>query len=372
MAANRLKELKLGELTAKIPIIQGGMGVGISLSGLASAVANEGGIGVIATAGIGMFEPNFATDFLGANIRALKKEIRKARERTRGILGVNIMVALSNFADMVKTALEEKVDIIFSGAGLPLNLPQFLKGNQKTKLVPIVSSARAAGIICKRWSEKYAYLPDAIVVEGPMAGGHLGFREEQLGDPEYSLERLVTEVINEVRPFEERGQKTIPVIAAGGIYTGRDIYKFIGLGAAGVQMATRFVTTHECDASLKFKQTYIDARKEDLVIIKSPVGLPGRAIRNQFIDDVNKGIKKPFRCPYHCIKTCDYQASPYCIALALINAQKGNLKHGFAFAGENAYKAKEIVSVKELIRSLLEEYEKEPRQVASPNGVCDL
>jgi NAD(P)H-dependent flavin oxidoreductase YrpB (nitropropane dioxygenase family) len=371
MNINKLKELKIGELTVKIPIIQGGMGVGISLSGLASAVANEGGIGVIATAGIGMFEPNFATDFLGANIRALKKEITKARERTRGILGVNIMVALSNFADMVKTALEEKVDIIFSGAGLPLNLPQFLKGNQKTKLVPIVSSARAAGIICKRWSEKYGYLPDAIVVEGPLAGGHLGFKEEQLGDPEYSLERLVIEVINEVRPFEERGQKTIPVIAAGGIYTGSDIYKFIRLGAAGVQMATRFVTTHECDASLKFKQTYIDARKEDLVIIKSPVGLPGRAIRNQFIDDVNKGAKKPFRCPYHCIKTCDYQSSPYCIALALINAQKGNLKHGFAFAGENAYKAKEIVSVKELIRSLLEEYEKEPRQAASPNGVCD-
>ncbi|MFA4839249.1 MAG: nitronate monooxygenase family protein [Candidatus Neomarinimicrobiota bacterium] len=356
MNTNNLKELKIGDLTVKLPIIQGGMGVGISLSGLASAVANEGGVGVIAAAGIGMLESDFSTNWLEANIRALKMEIRKARELTKGILGVNIMVALSNFADLARTAIEEGIDIIFSGAGLPLNLPQFLKGSTKTKLVPIVSSGRAASIISKRWSEKYNYPLDAVVVEGPLAGGHLGFKEEQISDPAYSLEKLIPEVIKAVRPFEERDKKPIPVIAAGGIYTGEDIYKFLQSGAAGVQMATRFVTTYECDASMKFKQTYIDSSKEDIVIIKSPVGMPGRALRNKFIDDVNNGEKKPFKCPYHCIITCDYKNSPYCIALALLNAQKGNLKHGFAFAGENAYRAKGIISVKELIESLIEEY----------------
>ena len=356
MNTNDIKELKIGDLTAKLPIIQGGMGIGISLSGLASAVANEGGIGVIATAGIGMLEPDFSTNWLEANIRALKKEIKKARELTKGILGVNIMVALSNYADMVRTAIEEEIDIIFSGAGLPLNLPQFLKGSTKTKLAPIISSGRAASIICKKWSEKYNYLPDAIVVEGPRAGGHLGFKQEQINNPEYSLEKLIPEVIKAVKPFEERYKKPIPVIAAGGIYTGEDIYNFLKLGASGVQMATRFVTTYECDASIKFKQTYIDSSKEDIVIIKSPVGMPGRAIKNKFIDDANKGEKKPFKCPYHCIITCDYKNSPYCIALALLNARKGNLEHGFAFAGENAYRAKGIISVKELIESLIKEY----------------
>ncbi len=357
MSNNNLKELKIGDLIAKIPIIQGGMAVGISLSGLASAVTNEGGIGVIASAGVGIFEPDFFKNFLEANIRALKREIRKARELTKGVLGVNIMVALSNFADMVRTAIEEEIDIIFAGAGLPLNLPEFLKGSKKTKLVPIVSSGRAARIISERWLKNYNYLPDAIVVEGPMAGGHLGFKPEQISDPGYSLEKLIPEVIKEMKLFEETHKKSIPIIAAGGIYTGEDIYKFLQLGASGVQMATRFVTTYECDASIKFKQAYIDSSKEDIVIIKSPVGMPGRAIKNKFLEDVNEGKKKPFKCPYHCIITCDYENSPYCIIIALINAQKGNLKHGFAFAGENVYRTKEIISVKELMASLLKEYE---------------
>ncbi|MCE5195039.1 MAG: nitronate monooxygenase family protein [Nitrospiraceae bacterium] len=352
-----IKELKIGDLIARTPIIQGGMGVGISLSGLASAVANEGGIGVISAAGIGLFEPDGLTNYIDANIRALKKEIQKARELTKGIIGVNIMVATSNFVTMVKTAIEEKIDIIFSGAGLPLNLPQFLNGSKSTKLVPIISSARAARVIIKKWLDKYDYMPDAFVVEGPMAGGHLGFKEEQLKDPSFSLEKMLEEVINEVKIFEEKYKKSIPVICAGGIYTGEDIYKFVQMGASGVQMATRFVTTYECDASPEFKQAYFDAKKEDIVIIKSPVGMPGRAIKNQFIDDVNKGEKKPFKCPYHCILTCDYNNSPYCIARALMNAQKGNMKSGFAFAGENAYRAERLLSVKELVKSLLEEYE---------------
>jgi nitronate monooxygenase len=351
----------MGSLTVELPIIQGGMGIGISLSRLASAVANEGGIGIIATAGIGMNEPDFSTNFPEANIRALRKEIRKARELTKGIIGVNIMVALSNFDDMARTAIEEGIDVIFSGAGLPLNLPQFVNSTIKTKLVPIVSSARAAGIIAKKWSKKYNRLPDAVVVEGPLAGGHLGFKEQTIYDPEYSLEKLIPEVIQVLKPFEERYKKLIPVIAAGGIYTGEDIFRFFQLGVSAVQMATRFVTTYECDASEKFKQTYLDSRKEDIVVIKSPVGMPGRAIKNAFLDEVSQGKRKPFKCPYHCIITCDYKKSPYCIAFALINAKKGNFSHGFAFAGENAHRAKEIISVKELIETLIKEYKNASR-----------
>ncbi|KNY27860.1 NAD(P)H-dependent flavin oxidoreductase [Pseudobacteroides cellulosolvens] len=350
------KSLKIGNLTARLPIIQGGMGIGVSLSGLASAVANEGGIGVISTAAVGMMETDFSTNYLEANIRALRKEIRKARELTKGIIGVNIMVALSNFADMAKTAIEEGVDIIFSGAGLPLNLPSFLKETKDTKLVPIVSSARAASIIAKKWLEKYKYAPDAIVVEGPLAGGHLGFKIEQIKDPDFKLEKLVSEVIIEAKNIEDKAAKPIPVIAAGGIYTGEDIYKFIHLGASGVQMATRFVTTVECDASLEFKNTYIECSENDIGIIKSPVGMPGRAIKNEFLYDVEAGSKKPYKCPYHCISTCKYESSPYCIALALINAKRGKMKYGFAFAGENAYRAENIVSVEELVKSLVEEY----------------
>jgi NAD(P)H-dependent flavin oxidoreductase YrpB (nitropropane dioxygenase family) len=351
------RELKIGDLIARLPIIQGGMGVGVSLSCLASAVANQGGIGVIAAAGIGMREIDFQTNYLEANIRGLQKEIRLARSMTKGILGVNIMVALSNFADLVKTAIHEKIDIIFSGAGLPLNLPSFLPENAKTKLVPIISSARAASVIARRWFEKYKYVPDAFVVEGPKAGGHLGFKPEQIEDPDYQLEKLIPEVIQEVKKLEETYHKTIPVIAGGGIYNGQDILRFIEMGASGVQMATRFVTTEECDASLEFKKCYLNAKKEDIVIIKSPVGLPGRAIKNEFVKDVISGMKKPFSCGYHCIITCDFKNCPFCIASALIHAQRGEMEDGFAFSGTNAYRAEKIISVKELIETITKEYQ---------------
>lgn len=350
-------KLKIGDLVAKIPIIQGGMSVGISLSGLASAVAEEGGIGVIGTAMIGMSESDLYSNGLEANLRALKKEIRKTREMTQGIIGVNIMVALTNYADMVKLSIEEGIDIIFCGAGLPLDLPKHLTNGSKTKLVPIVSSDRAAKIICKKWLSRFNYLPDALVVEGPKAGGHLGFKMEQINDPDFVLEKIVPQVIDAIKPFEKDHQKDIPVIAAGGVYSGKDIYKFLKMGAAGVQMGTRFVATHECDAAIEFKQAFVDAEEDDLVLIKSPLGLPGRAVRNKFIEDVNLGVRKPFKCPYHCIKTCDPKNSPYCISFALISAKKGKLKHGFAFAGTNAYRIDKIISVKALITSLLQEYE---------------
>jgi nitronate monooxygenase len=351
-----MKKLKIGDMVARLPIIQGGMGVGVSLSGLAGAVAENGGIGVIAAAGIGMLKKDGSSDFLQANLSALRSEIRKAREKTKGLIGVNIMVALTNFSEIVKTAIEEGVDAIFVGAGLPLDLPSLLKKNSKTKLIPIISSAKAARIIIRKWYEKYKYLPDAFVVEGPKAGGHLGFKLEQIDDPAYSLENIVVEVINEVKPFEELYSKSIPIIAAGGIYTGEDIYKIMKLGAAGVQMATRFVTSEECDASLEFKNAYINAKKEDIGIIKSPVGMPGRAILNSFIGSVNKGEKMPFTCPYHCIVTCKFQESPYCIAIALINAQRGKLKNGFAFAGVNAFRATKIETIKHVFESLISEY----------------
>jgi nitronate monooxygenase len=352
----KMKELKIGDLIARLPIIQGGMGIGVSLSGLAAAVANKGGIGVISAAGIGMFEYDFRSDYLTANIRALQNEIRKAREKTKGILGVNIMVAMSNFAEMVTTAIDEGIDIIFSGAGLPLNLPGFLKKSSTTKLVPIVSSSRAANIITKKWVEKFDHVPDAIVVEGPMAGGHLGFKLDQIDDPLFSLENLTSDVMAMAKDYSERLGVRIPVIAAGGVYTGGDIYELMQAGLSGVQMATRFVTTIECDASNEFKQTYLSSKKEDIVIIKSPVGMPGRAIMNKFTQDTQSGGRKPFKCPYHCIITCDYMKSPYCIALALMNAKKGNLNNGFAFAGSNAYRATGIISVAKLLEDIENEY----------------
>ncbi|MCA1757296.1 MAG: nitronate monooxygenase family protein [Bacteroidales bacterium] len=351
-----MRELKIGNLSIAVPVIQGGMGVGVSLSGLASAVANEGGVGVISSAGLGIMYRNLASDFVEASILGLREEIRKAREKTQGVIGVNVMVAMTNFADMIRTSVAEKVDIIIAGAGLPLDLPSFLNKESVTKLVPIVSSARAAKLICNKWKSTYDYLPDAVIVEGPRAGGHLGFKPEQIDDPEYSLEHLVPAIVSELRVFEEKYHQQIPLIAAGGIYTGQDIADILKLGASGVQMGTRFVTTTECDASDKFKQSYLSAAEKDIVIIKSPVGMPGRAIVSNFIDKVTAGKKKPLKCPFHCIKTCDISSSPYCIITALVNALKGNFEGGYAFAGSNAFRATRIQSVKELFQDLKNEF----------------
>ena len=362
----KLPELHFGDQIAKLPIIQGGMGVGISLSGLASAVANEGGVGVIAAAMIGMGEPDVGKNPTEANIRALRDEIRKAKERmTQGLLGVNIMVALTNFADLVRTSIREGADVIFSGAGLPLDLPKYLReelpgelaNKARTKLVPIVSSGRAAGVLCKKWLMHYNYLPDGFVVEGPKAGGHLGFKPDEIDNPDFQLEKILPEVVEAVKPFELETGRRVPVIAAGGVYTGADIAKYLQLGASGVQMGTRFVATHECDADLAFKQAFVNARREDVTVIKSPVGMPGRAIFNEFLLAVREGRKKPFKCPFHCIKSCDFTTTPYCISQALVSAKKGIMKHGFAFCGENVWRVDKITSVKELMGGLKQEFE---------------
>lgn len=345
-----MKSFFLGNIEIKAPVIQGGMGVGVSLSGLASAVANEGGIGVISCAGLGLLYPREKGTYAEKCIEGLKEEIQKARRKTKGVIGVNIMVALSDYADMARTAINEKIDVIFSGAGLPLDLPSYLTPDSTTKLVPIVSSSRAAKIICDKWQKNYNYLPDAIVVEGPKAGGHLGFKREQLQDQDYSLEVLIPQVVAIASNYKE--EKQIPVIAAGGISTGEDIARFIGLGASGVQMGSIFVTTRECDASDTFKEVYIHSQPKDVLIIESPVGMPGRAIDGAFIQSVNNGMERPKTCSYHCLKTCDYTQSPYCIIKALYNAAKGNMKKGYAFAGSNAFLAEKISSVKEVMNKL--------------------
>ena len=356
--------LKIGDLVARTPIVQGGMGVGISLSKLASAVANEGGIGVIAGAMVGMREPDVASNPVEANVRALRREIEKARAATRGIIGVNIMVALTTFAEMVRTAVEARADVIFSGAGLPMDLPKIFldacaqkKEEFRTKLVPIVSSGRAATLIAKKWMHKTGLIPDAFVLEGPKAGGHLGFSEEHIFDEAFSLENLVSGVVDAAKALEDKAGRAIPVIAGGGVFSGADIAKMLSLGASGVQMATRFVATDECDADIRFKQAYVDAKEEDVTIIHSPVGMPGRALNNSFIEAAREGKRKPFKCVFHCIKTCDPSTTPYCISSALINAMKGNLDKGFVFCGANVARVKSIVSVHELMETLRREYD---------------
>ncbi|MEI6754391.1 MAG: nitronate monooxygenase family protein [Paludibacter sp.] len=353
-----MNSLKIGNLTARLPIIQGGMGVGISLNGLASAVANEGGVGVISCAGLGLIYRHTAKDYMEACIIGMREEIRKAKEKSNGIIGVNIMMALTNFSDMVKTAIAEKVDVIFAGAGLPMDLPKYRTEGCTTKLVPIVSSARAAKIICEKWKTLYDYLPDLVVVEGPKAGGHLGFKPSQIEDENFSIEKLIPEVVSEVAIFEEKYNQEIPVIAAGGIYTGEDMYNIMQLGAKGVQIASRFVTTHECDADIKFKESYINATEDQVEIIQSPVGMPGRALKGEFLEKVKQGLTRPKSCPYNCLHTCDYKVVPYCIIVALYNAYQGKLDKGYAFAGKNAYLTDKIVSVKEVIDDLVLHFEK--------------
>jgi nitronate monooxygenase len=352
-----IPSLKVGEKTAQTGIVQGGMGVGISLSGLASAVSKEGCVGVIAANAIGMIEPDYFNNHIEANVRALKSEIQKARVAGNGIVGVNIMVAVDCFTQLLDAAIEEKVDALFLGAGLPIkNIPVSKIRESGTAVFPIVSSGRAARLIFKSWEKIYGDIPDGVVAEGPKAGGHLGFKYDQIDSDEYQLEAIVPEVVEALSDFQERFRKEIPVIAAGGIFSGEDIYNFFKLGAKGVQMGTRFVATHECDADVRFKEAYVEAAEDSVTIISSPVGLPGRAINNRFLKDVADGVKKNFRCPSRCLESCGAKDAKYCISEALDNARKGDLDNGFAFAGSNVHKVDSIVSVKDLVSSLKTEY----------------
>jgi NAD(P)H-dependent flavin oxidoreductase YrpB (nitropropane dioxygenase family) len=337
------------------------MGVCISLSKLASAVANQGGIGIISAVGIGMTEPGYRKNFRNSNKIALEKQIINAKSLSNGIIGVNIMMAVSDFDDLFRVAVDQKIDLIIVGAGLFLKLPETVTfemiENAGTKLVPKVSSAKAARLIFDYWLSHYGRTPDAVVVEGPLAGGHLGFKASELTNPNFSLEKLITDTVAEISKFEEITGKEIPVIAGGGIYTGEEMYKIMQLGAKAVKMGSRFVPTNECDASIDFKNMYINASESDTMIIQSPVGLPGRVIRNTFVDEIMAGSTKPIICPWKCLKTCDYKKVPYCIAEALFNAAQGNLDQGFAFSGAKGPLATKIISVEETINAIISEYE---------------
>ena len=355
----KLNPLIIGDLKIEVPIIQGGMGVKVSTAPLVSAVANCGGAGTIASVGLAYGAANNETDYLNASREALRSEIRKTRTLTSGVIGVNIMVALTNYHELVQVAIDEKADFIISGAGLPLRLPEFTQGSL-IKLIPIVSSARAAKIIIKTWNRRYKRFPDAIIVEGPLAGGHLGFNFDELTQHSgESLESLVSAVLKTVKEYEKESNVSIPIIAAGGIFDGKDIAKFIKMGAKGVQIATRFVATEECSVADEFKELYLKSKAEDIVIIRSPVGLPGRAIKTSFIERIMRGEKDPFKCVYKCLITCDPTTVPYCIAKALCNASIGDLDNAVVFAGSNVPRIKAIVSVKQLIDELVDEAAKE-------------
>lgn len=326
------------------------MGIGVSLSGLAAAVANAGGIGVISGVQTGFRESDFVSNNLEANKRTIIREIRKAREMSSGIIGINFLAAMNNYKDLVATAVAEGIDLIITGAGLPLDLPKLVEGT-KTKIAPIVSSGKAASVISKAYDKRFGRVADLFIVEGPEAGGHLGFKKEDLTDGSAkSLQELIPEVVEALKPFEEKYNVKIPVIAAGGIFDGKDIAECLKLGAFGVQMATRFVATEECDADDEFKNAFLNAKKEDLRLIQSPVGMPGRAILNSFTEKLDaEGRIKVTRC-YNCLKPCNPATTPYCISDALMTSVGG--EDGLIFAGSNAWRLEKIVPVQELMDEL--------------------
>ena len=339
--------LNIGDLTLETPVVQGGMGVKISRSNLTAAVSECGGMGVIASVGLGD-ELGLLNEYLRTETDALRWEIQETRKKTDKPFGVNIMVALTNYEKLCRVCDEEQVGAIFSGAGLPLKLPAYVKGS-KTKLIPIVSGAKAADLILRYWIKKYDRVPDALVVEGPLAGGHLGFSEAEVAKP-----RPLGEILGEVLEALDKHDtpQPIPVIAAGGIFSGGDILQALEAGASGVQMGTRFIATDECDAPLELKQACLDAEADDVVVMMSPVGLPARILKNEFVAKIIRGEKIKFKCPYKCLKTCKQKEARYCIAQALVNASIAKFDGGFTMPGANVHKLTEIISVSELFRRL--------------------
>lgn len=367
----QIKPLVIRDLKAKIPIIQGGMGVGVSLSSLAGAVAAEGGVGIISTAQIGYDEPDWDKNPIEANLRAIERHIKMARKKAlNGIIGVNIMVATRFYERYVKTAVKNGIDLIISGAGIPVELPAYVEGSN-TKIAPIVSSAKSAMVILKMWDRKYSRCPDLVVIEGPLAGGHLGFQVESVqkvqnldSQNEYinsetftSYNEEIKKIMEIVKSYSEKYQYHIPVVIAGGIHTFDDVKHALEMGADGVQVATRFVTTKECDASLQYKMAYIQASHKDITIVKSPVGMPGRAILNSFIEKCDAGSKeyKSKKC-HQCIEKCNPAQTPYCITTALVNAVKGDVDNGLIFCGAKAHRLKKIETVREVIKDLFPEF----------------
>ncbi len=359
----KLPPLKIGKHTVKYPIIQGGMGVGISWDRLAGSVSKEGGLGVISAVGTGYYENKkyIEKEVAGRPLETAnfysKKALFKIFENARKIcgdapLGANVLYAINDYGRVVRDACEAGADIIITGAGLPTNMPEFTKDFPDVALVPIVSSAKALKIICKRWTQRYDRLPDAVIVEGPLSGGHQGFTYEQCFMEEFQLENIVPQVIEEAKKWGD-----IPIIAAGGIWDHNDIVKYLKMGAAGVQMGTRFIGTYECDANDNFKKVLLEAKKEDIILLKSPVGYPARGVRTNLIELVEKREGPPIKCISNCVAPChrgvEAKQVGYCIADRLSDAYEGNLETGLYFSGANGYRLDKLISVKELMHKLV-------------------
>lgn len=350
--------MKLGNRELALPLIQGGMGVGVSMGGLAGAVAAEGAMGTLSTADAGWNEPDFAAHPQQANLRALRREVQRAKRLAAGagLVAVNAMVATRQYADSVRTALEAGADAIVSGAGLPLELPALAEGFEAL-LAPIVSGPRAAQLICRTWAKRYGRVPDFVVLEGCQAGGHLGFEEADLLSGRCTpLSRLIPEVLAALRPFEEKFGRAIPLFCAGGVATGAEMVRCTRLGAAGAQLATRFIATEECDAGQGYKDVLLAARPEDLRIIHSPVGMPGRAVNSPLVQRLAAGMRQP---PAHCsgcIKSCRPAETPFCITHALIEAVKGNWEEGLFFSGSRVDLVDRMRTVPDLIDELMKEW----------------
>ena len=347
-----MKSLHIGDITLEKPIVQGGMGVGVSRGRLAGAVSACGGLGVISSAQIGYDEPEFATDQVLANEKAIRKHIALAKQISGDKpVGINIMVALKHYEDHVRTAVDAGVDVIISGAGLPMRLPEYV-GKSGCKIAPIVSSVKAAQIILRQWKKKYCRTADFIVIEGPKAGGHLGFKKEDIATiTAEQYEQEIKNIIQVVREYEQEFACKIPVIVAGGIFDHKDIEHALEIGADGVQIASRFVATEECDASDAYKQAYINAKAEDISIVMSPVGMPGRALNNAFVQHVSRQREEIKKC-YNCLAKCNPAKVPYCITKALISAVQGDLDHGLIFVGANVDRIDRMTSVRELMEEL--------------------
>ena len=350
--------MKLGNRELALPLIQGGMGVGVSMGGLAGAVAAQGAMGTLSTADAGWNEPDFAAHPQQANLRALRREVQRAKRLAAGagLVAVNAMVATRQYADSVRTALEAGADAIVSGAGLPLELPALAEGFEAL-LAPIVSGPRAAQLICRTGAKRYGRVPDFVVLEGCQAGGHLGFEEADLLSGRCTpLSRLIPEVLAALRPFEEKFGRAIPLFCAGGVATGAEMARCTRLGAAGAQLATRFIATEECDAGQCYKDVLLAARPEDLRIIHSPVGMPGRAVNSPLVQRLAAGMRQP---PAHCsgcIKSCRPAETPFCITHALIEAVKGNWEEGLFFSGSRVDLVDRMRTVPDLIDELMKEW----------------
>ncbi len=345
---------RIGKYAVRYPLIQGGMGVRISGGSLAGHVALHGGIGIVAAAGIAMNSRYYTgRNYFQAEPEAMKEELRKAYAiAPDGVVGVNVMVALSDFEALVKASIEGGAKVIICGAGLPLSLPELTSHAPDVALVPIVSSVRAAQLIAKKWWKGYGRLPDAVVVEDPdTAGGHLGEKMENIGLGDYDQYATVRGV---KEFFRAEYGADVPVIAAGGIWDRDDLLHALDEGADAVQMASRFVATEECDAADSFKRAYIDCRKEDIGLIMSPAGLPGRALVRNRQAIVDHDLEQGFTCFSGCLKKCSFKESGerFCIVRALDRAQRGDVETGLVFCGSNAWKAERMSTVGEIFDEL--------------------